>query len=117
MFNLLVLFTLKDNPSKGISVLISSFLILVHLILIKNETMFGERENNFLEKLFSMKNIFLRKINFHITFFIVLFKINYFYMKKKKCKLNNFNNENIHQIIILKTDIDQVRVKNTDTNY
>jgi len=51
MFNSLVLFTLKDNPSKGISVLISSFLILVHLILIKNETMFGERENNFLEKL------------------------------------------------------------------
>jgi len=48
------------------------------------KAVFGWRENGFPEKLFSMENVFLRKIDFHIIFSIVWYKINNFSSKKKK---------------------------------
>jgi len=47
--------------------------------------------NDFLEKSFSMKNIFSKEIDFHITFFIVWYKINYFSRKKKKYQLSHLS--------------------------
>jgi len=40
-------------------------------------------KNNFSEKLFFMKSIFPRKIDFHAIFSIVWFKINYFLEEKE----------------------------------
>jgi len=38
-----------------------------------------------------MENIFPRKIDFYVTFFIVWFKINYLSYEKENSGLNDFN--------------------------
>jgi len=49
-----------------------------------SKVVFGWRENGFLAKSFPVENVFPRKIDFHVTFSIVWYKINDFLYKVEK---------------------------------
>ena len=64
----------------------------------------------FLQKLFFMKNVCLRKIDFYVIFSVVWCKLNHFARIKGKISTELFNwRKNIKHMVVAEIDADQMK--------